>query len=240
MLLVPLFRQDLIRWLPHGLAIAEIGVAEGEFSAKILDTCVPERLYLIDAWEHQSVGHLAADPNNPNADEQRARYEGVLARFDKQISDDRVSIMRAFSHVAAREFADGSLDVIYVDGDHSYDGVSRDLETFAPKLRNGGLIFGHDYTQLEVMGFGVIEAVNDFVLRTGFKFLALTTFDPFPTFVIAAQQIGLASQFTRAIIENVRGVVELARYPVGYSYSPKYIQRPSGTLGIVQSFRLGD
>jgi cephalosporin hydroxylase len=38
----------------------------------------------------------------------------------------------------------GELDILFVDGDHSYQGVRSDLERFAPRVKRGGLILVHD------------------------------------------------------------------------------------------------
>ena len=46
-------RNSLIGSLPQGGVIAEIGVANGEFSEIILDRCKPKLLVLVDCWEHQ-------------------------------------------------------------------------------------------------------------------------------------------------------------------------------------------
>ncbi len=38
----------------------------------------------------------------------------------------------------------GNLDVLYLDGDHSYEGVKTDFELFSPLVRPGGIIVFHD------------------------------------------------------------------------------------------------
>jgi predicted O-methyltransferase YrrM len=52
---------------------------------------------------------------------------------------------------------DKKFDLIYIDGDHSYESVLRDIEQSLSMLVNGGLLSGHDHNS----NFpGVIEAVN--------------------------------------------------------------------------------
>lgn len=49
------------------------------------------------------------------------------------------------------------VDLVYIDGDHSYEGCKRDLELYGPKARK--IICGDDYVVRD--GFGVIEAVTE-------------------------------------------------------------------------------
>lgn len=51
-----------------------------------------------------------------------------------------------FSFELNHKFADNDFDFIYIDGDHTYEGVSRDLDLFLPKIKKGGIVAGHDYT----------------------------------------------------------------------------------------------
>jgi predicted O-methyltransferase YrrM len=47
--------------------------------------------------------------------------------------------------IAAKDFADESLDCIFIDGDHRYEEVMKDLEAWFPKLKKGHLMIGDDY-----------------------------------------------------------------------------------------------
>ncbi len=62
--------------------------------------------------------------------------------------------IRGNSHCVHGEVPDA--DLVYIDGDHSYQGCKRDIELYLPKALK--IICGDDYTERE--GFGVIEAVN--------------------------------------------------------------------------------
>lgn len=57
-------------------------------------------------------------------------------------------MIRALSHEVADLFADESLDYVYIDGNHAYDYVKLDLETWYPKLKKGGILAGHDYISM--------------------------------------------------------------------------------------------
>lgn len=66
---------------------------------------------------------------------------------------------------AINDFDNESLDLIYLDNDHSYEYVIEELFGWWPKLKIGGLMTGHDYIKFrhnELGDYGVIEAVEEF------------------------------------------------------------------------------
>jgi len=71
-----------------------------------------------------------------------------------------LEILREPSITAATQFADGSLDLVYVDGAHDYESVRADLNAWRPKIKPGGWIAGHDYSPLIEAG-SVIRAVDE-------------------------------------------------------------------------------
>ena len=159
MFLLPLVREQLLHFLPKGGVGAEVGVAEGAFSAPLLEIAAPTRLHLIDPWLFQAVDDYRPDPNNVEDAEQERRYQAVRAMFARDIDAGRVVVRRARD----------------------------DLRAFYPKIKDRGYILGHDYTNHESarrMNFGVIEAVNEFCRDTECHFLALTA-EAFPTYLLA-------------------------------------------------------
>ena len=70
------------------------------------------------------------------------------------------------------------MDLIYIDGDHSYQGVAKNLEQAARKIKEDGWIVCNNYavySPLEGVKYGVCRAVNEFCLNRGFeiRYLAL-------------------------------------------------------------------
>ena len=61
------------------------------------------------------------------------------------------------SDIAAVD-CDGTFDLIFVDGDRTYDAVKKDLELYWPKVKSGGILVGHGYT---VQFPEVIQAVKE-------------------------------------------------------------------------------
>lgn len=72
---------------------------------------------------------------------------------------ERIAIMRMNSAKAAGAFTLGEVDFVYIDADHSYEAVARDLQAWVPRIRRGGLIAGHDYSTTHYPG--VVQAVEE-------------------------------------------------------------------------------
>ena len=60
----------------------------------------------------------------------------------------------------SKKIKDSSIDMVYIDANHNYDSVKRDLGLWGPKVKQGGFICGHDYCQTFD---GVIKAVDEYV-----------------------------------------------------------------------------
>ena len=133
----------------------EIGVASGWTMNHFLQNLPNLQLTGIDPY----IGYM--DGNIKIAQEMLdAQY---LAAQDN-ISDfaPRGKILRGYSQDFVNSFEDKSLDYIFIDGDHSYEGALRDCELFFPKIKNGGIFAGHDWSLN-----GVRQAVIEFKDRHG-------------------------------------------------------------------------
>ena len=144
---------------------AEVGVQAGDFSEVLSDGWLG-KLLLIDCWEHQSKEYN--DKGNVGQQEQDKLYLSVQKRFEEQ---KWITVWKRYSLDAAAHVADGQLDFVYLDGNHSKDAVAEDLEAWLPKVRLGGIFAGHDYLDAELSfgSFGVKSAVTEFAARHGFK-----------------------------------------------------------------------
>ncbi|MBM3599235.1 MAG: class I SAM-dependent methyltransferase [Alphaproteobacteria bacterium] len=213
--------------------MAEIGVARGDFSATIMSLTKPAKLHLIDAWIHQERADLTQDSNNPPQLDQDQRHQGVLGRFAAEIASGQVEVHRSLSHLKAASFPDRYFDWIYVDADHSYDGVTGDLEAYFPKIKPDGLILGHDYSWHGKVNFGVVEAVNDFISRHRLDFLAINTGDTFPSYVLARRGSSLGHKFLGKATFSIPCVVELRDYPNGYKFSQRTVSADGRRRGFL-------
>jgi hypothetical protein len=158
-------RYRLVKMLPQHAVGAEVGVWKGDFSASLLRYSRPIRLHLIDPWAFQAdlprawYGGLAAGSQS----DMDAISESVRNRFSTEIAQATVVVHRATSTEALAGLDDGSLDWIYIDGNHLYEGVKDDLFAALPKVRPGGLIACDDYGSPGWWEDGVRIAVDEFV-----------------------------------------------------------------------------
>ncbi len=103
-------RTALLRLLPQRAVVAELGVAEGEFSRQILDLALPSQMHLVDPWQHQDLQEYLGDPANLSNQRQETRYRYVQQRFAGEIRDQRVFLHRAYSIEAAARFPENFFD----------------------------------------------------------------------------------------------------------------------------------
>jgi predicted O-methyltransferase YrrM len=159
-------RGALLDRMPKNAVVAEVGVADGLFSAEILKRCEPNKLHLMDLWTEES--------ENRCYNEQA--YNKVMDRFSEEIVLGVVELNRALSWDALSACPDDYFDWVYIDACHTYDNVSRDLRVAMQKVKPGGFICRHDYTRwgdaLDRMR--VVEAVNQFCNEFKYDMVYLT------------------------------------------------------------------
>lgn len=152
----------LLRDRPHRIG-AEIGVNRGATQVQLLDGLPGlELLYAVDPWEAYADyrNSLAAAKWRDQKTFDRA-FMSYLRRVLPYAT--RVFVMRAFSRDAARLIPGESLDFVFIDGNHFYEYVRRDIELWTAKVRPGGIVSGHDYLEESPDGekWGVIRAVRE-------------------------------------------------------------------------------
>jgi hypothetical protein len=160
-------RRDLLEILKKGSIGVEIGVFQGDFSKEILDIVDPQLLILVDPW----LGDLhSGDENGDNIQHISGDlcFLQILDRFSKI---EAVKIIRGKS-TALESYPDDFLDWGYIDGDHSFFGVSYDIQLLSRKVKSGGFILGHDYCMKR---FGVVKAVNSFCKKNNLSIDLLTS-----------------------------------------------------------------
>jgi hypothetical protein len=141
----------------------EIGVHLGDFSKLIVTLARPKKLTLIDPWRYRREPQFAetlyggATVNQKVMDQ---RYQKVLQDFDKHIEQGMVEVLRATSREAVKHFEDGTLDFVYIDGDHRYTAVAEDIRLYWPKIKAGGVLVGDDY-RMNANSEGVTKAFGE-------------------------------------------------------------------------------
>lgn len=212
----PIIREELFMFLPRDGVVAEVGVLEGGLSQHILTVATPQRLHLVDLWECQADRDYALDPSNGTPELQNVRLDGVKKRFADQISSGQVVLNRGYSHVIAESFPSNYFDWVFIDANHTYEAVLTDLRAYGAKLKEDGLIVGHDFTNqryAQECKFGVVEAVKQYCRESGFVPVALTGRDQFPTYVLARRSHARQAQILMfSLFRTVRGIVEIRNF----------------------------
>lgn len=156
------------------MAGAEIGVWKGGFSEAMCAALPGLQLRCIDAWGSDPTYHEA---------KQAASWVHIRAKAERRLSRYGCVIDARLSVAAARDVPDGSLDFVYIDGNHGQAAVYRDLVTWAPKVRVGGIVAGHDYRDFPRRPLIQVKAAVDaFVRDRGIRDWAVLSREENPSF----------------------------------------------------------
>ena len=137
-------RDLIVKYVKGDFKIAEIGSYEGASSEMFVLNC--QWLYCIDPYA--TGGDFSQETKD-----QLDRAESVF--INRMLDYTNYSKIKDKSFTASDQFEPGSLDMVYIDGMHTYDAVVSDINRWLPKVKNGGYIAGHDcYGEVK-------QAVND-------------------------------------------------------------------------------
>ena len=134
----------------------EVGSNEGRYALQVMSGTSTYRNSKFNRWKDDPrwawKGHLTCvDPweNQPESVylDSANLYDmaKVYATAARNLAPYRVTLMRAYSVDAAKRFADGSLDWVYIDANHAYWAAAEDNAAWWPKVKPGGLFSGHDF-----------------------------------------------------------------------------------------------
>ena len=122
---------------------AEVGTFKGQFSKMIMEIW-PGTLYMIDVW--RPLGEEYIDMSNQK-DSNISVYSEAIQNINGY--EDRAIMIRASSEIASEMFSDRSLDFVYIDANHAYEFIKKDIELWYPKVKRGGYLCGHDYIKID-------------------------------------------------------------------------------------------
>ena len=166
-------RYTLLSTLPKTYAVGlEIGVWQGWFTMHMISR-TNMHIIGVDPWiSTESYEDSDQDAPNFNPFEigvdgykwQEARYQATINLLKQNAPPQRWTIYRSYSNNLCNFIDDKTLDFVYVDGEHTYDAVSNDIEVWWPKIKENGILAGHDYNDTNP---GTIRAVDEFATKIG-------------------------------------------------------------------------
>lgn len=141
---------------------AEVGLFDGRTHLHLLERCPGLHMIGVDVWD--AFPSFREGPTK-SGEKCRCRWceETRAARRAETPAQMRQRVIRQTAKYGARSVIyvepsaaaaarvdDHSLDFVFIDGDHSVEGVTADLTAWLPKVREGGSIIGHDYNMQSV------------------------------------------------------------------------------------------
>ena len=128
--------------------ILEIGIHKGDFSEQLLRKLNPKKLILVDPWIaysdliYQKSWYGNTQHSNQNIQDQY--FLDVNKRFEKYILENKIQLCRKTSDEFFLENK-SIFDLIYIDGNHLFEFVKKDIENSLKFINNDGLIVLDDY-----------------------------------------------------------------------------------------------
>lgn len=159
----------------------EVGTYQGQFASVMIDRLEPNKFYAVDPLK--LFPGMNSNPGHEFGSQQS--LDRLAGKVKHRLEIQGHTLIRDVSEKASQQFDDSSLDVVYLDADHSFTGCSSDIDYWFPKVREGGILAGHDYCNgnpAKGHVYGVIQAVAQLVDE--YQLDLFVTSDPYPSWMI--------------------------------------------------------
>lgn len=141
----------------------EIGTHRADFTSVFLKRWKGKHIYCVDPWStppgYEEQSKMLWESENREED-----YKYVKKSL-YAFPSDKYSLIRSTSEEAVKQFSNNSIDFVYIDGDHRYEMVKKDLEIWIDKVKHNGIISGHDIVMPNEInggwGPGIQRAIKD-------------------------------------------------------------------------------
>ena len=139
--------DEAVEYFDNDSIFVELGAFQGASTIYLAQSKKKNKkniiVYAVDLWENMTA---------PNRDISKPTVEGsIFFEFWQNVWDAEceqiIKPVQFDSSAFAKSFQDRSVDFVFIDGDHSYLGVSKDINEWLPKIKPGGWMGGHDYNQ---------------------------------------------------------------------------------------------
>lgn len=148
----PVFDR-LIQTVSQNGAFVEGGAWLGKSSSYLCDQVAMRRpdieVFIVDTWR--------GSKNELDTFHKLAKTEDIYALFLENMGYRKFKAIRQPSDEASKLFQSASIDVMFIDMEHTFEAVTQDIRLWFPKVKTGGWIAGHDYRKSWP---GVVKAVR--------------------------------------------------------------------------------
>jgi hypothetical protein len=135
--------NSILKTKPEIPTLVEIGSHLGESTTIFLAYEQIKKMYCVDPWNQNPIYEKTFD-----------------TRLQPFIQSKKCLKLKEFSQQAAEKFSNNSIDMVYIDGNHEYEHVKFDIDTWYKKIIPNGILSGHDYTSAHP---GTKLAINEFI-----------------------------------------------------------------------------
>jgi predicted O-methyltransferase YrrM len=159
---------ELLREIKGPKRMVEVGVLAGETSQYLLDRIPDLYLTMVDPWIEHSPDSSYARSGDGNSVWKREEWDRIyLVAYERtRVHRHRCEVIRATSFMSLHLVDDSSVDLVFIDADHSYEAVRSDILGWYWKVKPGGILCGHDYAH-RFSWSGVVRAVDEWIAKTG-------------------------------------------------------------------------
>lgn len=151
--------REAVKKAENGDHFVEVGVFKGRSAAYMAVEIINSGKQIT----FDAIDHFQGSPEHGNVS--HILYNATVQNL-KPV-EGYVNIIKQASPEASKNYEDGSLTFVFIDGGHDYDSVMADLRAWWPKVKVSGQLTGDDY---QPSWPGVIKAVNDFSEEIGITF----------------------------------------------------------------------
>ena len=146
------------KYFKEDFVMVELGSFHGT-STRFFSLFV-DKVYSVDVYDY----HVPPTGRIPEMDKMFVEAESIFLERTKDY--DNIVKIKKPSVEAAKDFEDGSLDCVYVDAEHLYDYIRSDIQAWKDKIKDGGVLCGHDYDHNHSASISSI--LNEFGLMNEF------------------------------------------------------------------------
>jgi len=159
----------------------EVGVDKGEYSEVLCKANPDLYLYGVDPYDRSAYEPIIV-PHDAGIYDTQKGFENNFKIATKRLAPyQNYTLVRKYSLDALDDFADDSLDFVYIDANHDFPNFINDLHQWLKKVRIGGIMSGHDYANFSYRKHNHVKRALDAYARC---------YRMIPLFIAGAKAVG--------------------------------------------------